>query len=141
MEEKDLRQAMLVLESYREQLDTLRRQINLVQSSLEESVRARETINKFKDAEEGDEIFVPIGASVFVPAKVTGKKQAIVGVGSRVSVEKGLQDTEDYVNSLVIELQESLKKINKAYSEIQAAAENLTATVNAEYSARQQQQF
>ena len=132
---------MLVLESYREQLDTLRRQITLVQSSLEESVRARETINKFKDAEEGDEIFVPIGASVFVPAKVTGKKQAIVGVGSRVSVEKGLQDTEDYVNSLVIELQESLKKINKAYSEIQAAAENLTATVNEEYSARQQQQF
>ncbi len=141
MEEKDLRQAMLVLESYREQLDTLRRQITLVQSSLEESVRARETINKFKDAEEGDEIFVPIGASVFVPAKVTGKKQAIVGVGSRVSVEKRLQDTEDYVNSLVIELQESLKKINKAYSEIQAAAENLTATVNEEYSARQQQQF
>lgn len=132
---------MLVLESYREQLDTLRRQITLVQSSLEESVRARETINKFKDAEEGDEIFVPIGASVFVPAKVTGKKQAIVGVGSRVSVEKRLQDTEDYVNSLVIELQESLKKINKAYSEIQAAAENLTATVNEEYSARQQQQF
>lgn len=132
---------MLVLESYREQLDTLRRQITLVQSSLEESVRARETINRFKDAEEGDEIFVPIGASVFVPAKVTGKKQAIVGVGSRVSVEKRLQDTEDYVNSLVIELQESLKKINKAYSEIQAAAENLTATVNEEYSARQQQQF
>ncbi|HKM08927.1 MAG TPA: prefoldin subunit alpha [Candidatus Methanomethylophilaceae archaeon] len=140
MKDQDLRQAMLVLESYREQLDIMRQQITLVQSSLEESVRARETINKFKDAKEGDEIFVPIGASVFVPAKVTGKKQAIVGVGNRISVEKELQDTEDYMNSLVVELQESLKKINKAYYEIQTAAENLTETVNAEYSARQQQQ-
>lgn len=137
MEEKDLRQAMLVLESYKNQLDALGRQINLLQTSLEESVRAMETLKSFKEAKEGDEILVPIGASIFVTAKVTDCKNAVVGIGSKVSVDKELGEAENFIGSVVIELRESLKKVNGSYAEVNTAATNLAAAINAEYESRQ----
>ncbi|MGI6471847.1 MAG: prefoldin subunit alpha [Candidatus Methanomethylophilaceae archaeon] len=137
MEERDLRQAMLVLESYKEQMDALGQQMAMLQTSLEESVRARETLKAFKDAEEGDEILVPVGASVFVTAKVTDKREALVGIGNKISVGKELPEAEEFMSTVVIELQESLKRISNTYSEIQTAANNLAAAVNAEYESRQ----
>ena len=137
MEEKDLRQAMLVLESYKEQMDALSQQMAMLQTSLEESVRARETLRVFKDAKEGDEILVPVGASVFVTAKVTDKKEALVGIGNKITVGKELPEAEEFMSSVVIEIQESLKRISSTYSEIQTAASNLAAAVNAEYESRQ----
>jgi prefoldin alpha subunit len=137
MEERDLRQAMLVLESYKEQMDALGQQMAMLQTSLEESVRARETLKAFKNAEEGDEILVPVGASVFVTAKVTDKREALVGIGNKISVGKELPEAEEFMSTVVIELQESLKRISNTYSEIQTAANNLAAAVNAEYESRQ----
>ena len=128
---------MLVLESYKEQMDALGQQMAMLQTSLEESVRARETLKAFKDAEEGDEILVPVGASVFVTAKVTDKREALVGIGNKISVGKELPEAEEFMSTVVIELQESLKRISNTYSEIQTAANNLAAAVNAEYESRQ----
>lgn len=137
MEDKDLRQAMMVLESYKEQLEVLRQQIELVQFSIEESARARETLKMLKDAKEGDEILIPIGASVFVNAKVTDSDKAIIGVGNKISVTKDLPDAADYMNSITIELQEALKKVSSTYSDIQTKTNNLSAAINAEYEAKQ----
>lgn len=137
MEERDLRQAMLVLESYKEQLEGLYQQMTMLQTSLEESVRARETLKAFKDAKEGDEVLVPVGASVFITAKVTDKKDAIVGIGNKISIEKEIPEAEEFMSSIVIELQESLKRINKTYSELQTTANNLAMAVNAEYESQQ----
>ena len=109
----------------------------MLQTSLEESVRARETLRVFKDAKEGDEILVPVGASVFVTAKVTDKKEALVGIGNKITVGKELPEAEEFMSSVVIEIQESLKRISSTYSEIQTAASNLAAAVNAEYESRQ----
>ncbi len=137
MEDKDLRQAMMVLESYNEQLEVLRQQIELVQFSLEESVRARETLKVFKDAKEGQELLIPIGASVFVNAKVTNSDKAIVGVGNKISITKDIPDAADYMNSITIELQEALKKVSGTYSDIQVKTTNLSAAINARYEAKQ----
>ncbi|HKM13798.1 MAG TPA: prefoldin subunit alpha [Candidatus Methanomethylophilaceae archaeon] len=137
MEDKDLRQAMMVLESYNEQLEVLRQQIELVQYSLEESVRARETLRVFKDAKEGEEILIPIGASVFVNAKVTNSDKAIIGVGNKISITKDIPGAADYMNSIAIELQEALKKVSSAYSELQIKTNKLSAAINAEYEAKQ----
>lgn len=138
MEDKDLRQALQVLESYKERMENLSRQMSIIQASLEDAVRARETLKAFADAKEGDEVLVPIGASVFVTAKVTGNKKAVVGIGSRVSVDKDLSEASEYMGSSVVELQEALKKTSSAFGELQAAANNLADMINAEYEARQQ---
>lgn len=137
MEDKDLRQAMQVFESYKEQLEVLRQQIELVRSSLEESTRARDTLKVLKDAKEGDDILIPIGASVFVNAKVTNSNEAIVGIGNKISVTQDIPDAADYMSSITIELQEALKTVSNTYTEVQTSANNLSAAINAKYEARQ----
>ncbi|MGI5965086.1 MAG: prefoldin subunit alpha [Candidatus Methanomethylophilaceae archaeon] len=137
MDDGELRQALQVLESYKEQMDALSRRISVLQISLEETFRARETLRQFSEAKEGDEILVPVGASVFVRAKVTGSDSAIVGIGNRVSVEKKLSDAEDYMNSGYTEIEEALRTASKALNDMSTIANNLAETINAEYEARQ----
>ena len=45
--------------------------------SLDEVSLAREAVKAFKDAKEGDEIMVPVGASCYIPVNVTGNRSVI----------------------------------------------------------------
>ena len=91
----------------------------------------------FKDAKEGQELLIPIGASVFVNAKVTNSDKAIIGVGNKISITKDIPGAADYMNSIAIELQEALKTVSNTYTEVQTSANNLSAAINAKYEARQ----
>lgn len=138
LNDDELRQALTVLDTYKMQLEALSGQAQLLQMSLEESMRARDTIDSLKNAKEGDEILVPVGASSFIPAKVTASDKAIVGVGNRISVEKSLDDAVEYMKANVDEITEALKKANETIREIDGAARNLTMAVQQEYQRRQQ---
>lgn len=138
MNDDELRQALNVLDTYKLQLDALTNQAQILQMSLEESVRAMDTLKALENAKEGDEILIPVGASSFVPAKVSGQKKAIMGVGNRISVEKDLPDAVEYMRSTVEEISEALKKATEALTEIDGAARNLSSVIQQEYQRRQQ---
>jgi prefoldin alpha subunit len=137
MEDDELRQAMAVLETYNAQLEALNRQIRFLQASLEDAVRARESFKALADAKEGDEILIPVGASSFIPAKVTGRRKAIVGIGSRLSVEKNLDKAISFAETGGNEIAEALRHAVGALGEIEKAAADLTAAIQNEYQSRQ----
>ena len=99
MNDDEFRQAMATLEAYKVQLDAMAQQSNFFKLSLEETMRARDTLRAFANANEGDEILVPAGASSFVIATVTSKKKAIVGIGNKVSIDMDLTEAADYMAS------------------------------------------
>lgn len=70
MNEQELRQAMSTLEIFRAQLESIGQNQQLIQISLEELGRARETLAQYQRSKEGDELLVPIGGNSFVFAKV-----------------------------------------------------------------------
>lgn len=137
MDDGDLRQAMQVLESYEAQLERLNRQAAALQASMEDVLRARDTLNALKTAKEGDEILVPIGASSYVNVKVTDKTEVIVGVGSRLSVKKDIDDAVEFIVRTGNEVSESLKKVVDALAEIEKMASDLTLAIQNEYRNRQ----
>ncbi|MDR1690238.1 MAG: prefoldin subunit alpha [Candidatus Methanoplasma sp.] len=137
MEDNELRQAMAVLDTYNAQLEALNRQVRLLQVSLEDATRARESFKALADAEEGDEILIPVGASSFVPAKVTGKKKAIVGIGNRFSAEKDMDEAVTYMDKMVNDVSEALRSAIGTLNEIEAMATELTMTIQNEYRNRQ----
>ena len=138
MDDGEFRQAMAVLESYRVQLDAMTQQSNFFRLSLEETMRARDTLKAFADAKEGDEILVPAGASSFVIATVTSKRKAIVGIGNKISVDMDLTDAAEYMSASAEEVSEALKKMNEAIQEMTAKAQELSLAVQQEYQRRQQ---
>jgi prefoldin, archaeal alpha subunit/eukaryotic subunit 5 len=137
MEDGEFRQAMAVLESYNLQLETISRQVRLLQVSLEETTRARESLKALNDAKEGDEILIPVGASSFVPVRVTGEKKALVNIGNRISAEKSIDEAIVFIETNGKELSEALKNAVAALEEIEARASELTAAIQNEYQNRQ----
>lgn len=137
MNDDELRQAMAILESYNAQLESITRQVKFLQMSLEEVTRARESIRALNESKEGDEILLPVGASSFVPVKVTGQKKVVVGIGNRVSVEKSMAETMSFMEANGAELSEALKKAIATLNEVETMADNLTMAVQNEYRQRQ----
>ena len=138
VEDNELRQAIAVMESYKERVEALSRQVQVLRVSLDEVNMASEALKAFKDAKEGDEILVPVGASTFIPVKVTANRSTVVGIGSNISVEKDVSDSVDYMEANAAEISEALKKSAEALNEAQTALTNLSAAVQQEYANRQQ---
>ena len=137
MEDNELRQAIAVMESYKERVDALSRQVQVLRVSLDEVTMASDAIKAFRDAKDGDEILVPVGAMSFIPVKVTGNRNVVVGVGSNVSVEKDVADSIEYMDANGAEINEALKKTVEALNEAQNALSELSAAIQHEYSNRQ----
>ncbi len=137
VEDNELRQAIAVMESYKERVDALSRQVQVLRVSLDEVTMASDAIKAFRDAKDGDEILVPVGAMSFIPVKVTGNRNVVVGVGSNVSVEKDVEGSIEYMDANGAEINEALKKTVEALNEAQNALSELSAAVQHEYSNRQ----
>ncbi len=138
MDDGELRQAMAILDAYNAQMESLERQVRLLQSTLEETTRARESLRALTEAKEGDDILVPIGASSFIQAKVTGKKTALVGIGNRYAVEKELDDAMSFMDGNSKEVSETLRRALSTLEEIEKMATELTMAVQSEYQMRQE---
>jgi len=138
MKDDELRQALAVLDSYNKQLENLNRQAQMLQASMDDLLRARETLRALKEAKEGDEVLLPIGASSFVNVNVAEKTKVIVNVGTRVSVEKTVDEAIDFIVENGNECSETLKKAVDTMSQIEGLANDLTLAIQNEYRARQQ---
>ena len=133
VEENELRQALAVMESYKERVEALTRQVQVLRVSLDEVTMTNEALRAFKDAKEGDEIMVPVGASSFVTVKVTANKNVVVNIGSNVSVEKDVDDAIQYMDANNAEISEAYKKTVEALNSAQQALADLNAAVQQGY--------
>lgn len=137
MEDNELRQAIAVMESYKERVEALSRQVQVLRVSLDEVTMASQAIKAFRDAKDGDEILVPVGAMSFIPVEVTGNRNVVVGVGSNISVEKDVSGSIEYMDANGAEINEALKKTVEALNEAQNALSELSSAIQHEYSSRQ----
>ncbi|MBR6205173.1 MAG: prefoldin subunit alpha [Candidatus Methanomethylophilaceae archaeon] len=139
VEDAELRQAISVAESYKQRVEALSRQVQVLRVSLDEVTMASNALKAFKDAKDGDEIMVPVGATSYITVKVTSNRNVIVDIGSDISVEKDAASAIEYMDANNAEISEALSKTLEALNESQTALSNLTAAIQQEYSARQQQ--
>jgi len=140
VEDAELRQAISVAESYKQRVEALSRQVQVLRVSLDEVTLASNALKAFRDAKDGDEIMVPIGATSYITVKVTPNRNVVVDVGSDISVEKDTNSAIEYMDANNAEISEALTKTMEALNESQNALNNLTAAIQQEYKARQQLQ-
>ena len=138
LEDNELRQAIAAMESYKERVEALSRQVQILRVSLEEVTMSADALKAFKNAKEGDEIMVPVGASSFITVKVTSNRNVVVGIGSNISVEKDIDDAIGYMDANNAEIAEALKKSAEALNEAQQALTTISNAVQQEYVNRQQ---
>ena len=138
LEDNGRRQAIAAMESYKERVEALSRQVQVLRVSLEEVTMSSDALKAFKNAKEGDDIMVPVGASSFITVKVTSNRNVVVGIGSNISVEKDIDDAISYMDANNAEIAEALKKSAETLNEAQQALTTISNAVQQEYVNRQQ---
>ena len=138
MNDDELRQALATLETMKVQLDAMAQQARFFQLSLEETMRAHDTLDAFAKAKEGDEVLVPAGASSFVIATVTSKRKAIVGIGNKVSIDMDLDEAAKYMADSANEVKDAIQKLNENMRQMDSQARSLSMSIQQEYQRRQQ---
>jgi len=131
--EAELRRGLAVLDQYREQLEALAQQQEIVRVSLEEHMRARETLLRYEQAGKGAEILVPVGANAFLVAEVKDPANAFVGVGSDLVLFDDIPKQLERLDGRIKSIGDAMTAIGQRLAEIQQRAENQSASVQGLY--------
>ena len=89
----------------RNQLETFKQNIDLIDKSLQELKIVRKSLDEIKGTKKNNEIFVPIGIDSFLKAKITDSKNVIVGIGAGVAVKKTIDEAKDNTEKRITELE------------------------------------
>lgn len=131
--ESDLRRGLAVLDQYREQLEALAQQQEIVRVSLEEHLRAKETLLRYKEAGKGAEVLVPVGANAFLIAEVKEADKAFVGVGSDVVLFDDIPKQVERLDARIKSISDAMAAIGQRLAELQQRAESQGAAVQGLY--------
>lgn len=134
MNEEELRELLYVLELRKNQLSSLAKQVELIEFSVNENLRAKETLINYRDAKENDEFLVPVGAEVFILMKIKKKNRSITSIGADIAVEGNIDDTVERIDGRIKMLNNASKKIAEKMEKMQNEINILSEKVEKGYS-------
>lgn len=132
-DEMDLRENMLRLENAKAQLEALSKQQELIQLTVEEHVKARETVKSLAKSAPGDELMIPVGADSYIFAKASERKDVVLGVGSGVSVQRGADEAEKMLDARIDELAQAFQRVAEMAAQTEEAIQTLSDKIQQQY--------
>jgi len=123
MSEREARRAAALLETYRGQIDALAKQHEVMHTSLEDVLRARETLSRYRAAGEGKELLVPVGATTYVFAQSQTPDRVLVGIGSSLIIEDTEAGARARLDARAQSLETAVQTLEARLEEIEAKAE------------------
>ena len=133
--EQSLRESYVMLDTAKAQLEGLMKQQQLIQLAVDEHVRARETIKDLAKGEIGDEILIPLGADSYIHAKISDRRDAIVGVGAGVSILTTPEEAQKILDEKIDELSRAFKSVTDKASQLEGMIQELTDKVQSQMDA------
>ena len=91
-------------------LEDVRRRVDILNTTLAELSAAKSALEEVSSLSEGEELLVPLGAGIFVRAKLAGKDKVLVTLGANIMVEKALEDTRKYLEEREQKVRDALQK-------------------------------
>jgi prefoldin alpha subunit len=129
METKDgreeLQALMMEAEQYKRQMDSINRQMQILETTMEELRGSMYALSALEENKAGTEILVSIGSGSFIRAKLLETEKVIVGVGSALSLEKSVPEARKFFEDRVKQAQEAQEKMRKAAAETADAIQAL----------------
>ena len=133
--EQSLRESYVMLDTAKAQLEGLMKQQQLIQLAVDEHVRARETIKDLAKGEIGDDMLIPLGADSYIHAKISDKRDAIVGVGAGVSILRTPEEAQKILDEKIDELSRAFKSVTDKASQLEGMIQELTDKVQSQMDA------
>jgi prefoldin alpha subunit len=127
--EEEVRNLAMQHREYQKRAEAIQQQMNMVQISRDDCIRAIATIEELEALEEGIETMVPIGAGSFVYGRFDDLSKVIVNVGAGISVEKSIDGAKEILNHRKEELGKILENMNVSLTKIAQGMQSIEAMV------------
>ena len=138
--EEEVRRLLAAYQQYQAQAESIVRQLNLTQVTMQGLENALSAVEALDTAEEGQDILVPIGSGSFIHGKLASKEKIVLNVGAGVSIEKTATEAKEILKVRKDEVLEGSKKLNEVLAKIDQEMQKIQALMEQfEASAGQQQ--
>jgi prefoldin alpha subunit len=127
--EEELSQSMEALDMAKMRLENLSKEAEILQMSVNEHIRAMETIKAYARTGDGKEILIPIGAGTFIPARSTGSDKALVAIGTGLSIEKSFDEAVAALEKAAAEVELEERKLIQEMKNLEKQAQLLSQRV------------
>ena len=132
MNDDELRQAVSAMDTLRAQMETLSEQLQLIQASISEFSRARDTARNYTSVEEDAEVMVPVGGGVYLPVKAVNTGRGLVSTAVGYTFEEPLSRIMEMMDARIKELVEASQKVYDRMGEMQRQMNGLQAMIERE---------
>ncbi len=133
MNEEEIQQAGMQLESHRDQMEGLRQQEELIRNLNNEYMRARDTLLNMMKRSPDEEMLVPIGGNYFIFARVDKPEKAIGSVGMNIAAEESTEKAVERLDKRIAELSDAGTKLAQSMQELDGKIMALTDQLQKEY--------
>lgn len=110
-DQKTIQQKAHELEMHKEQMKQIQARAMQIQRQAQEIEQIKASLSELKKVRAPTEAFVPLGAGIFAPGKITGSSEVVVLSGAGIAVRKSIDDAISY-------LDKKLEILNKAFDEL-----------------------
>jgi len=109
--EQQVQEDLIRLDAYRNQLNALLQQHQILTASRQDHIRARESLEGVDRAPASAELLLPLGGETFVRGSVDRDAPVLVGVGSGVVVEMERPKVVELVAQRVVRIEQALRDL------------------------------
>jgi len=134
MNKDELQKSLYLLELRKSQVSALARQLELIEFSANENLRAKETLLNYKKSGRDAEMLVPVGGDVFIFATPKNNSKAVATVGAGVALEGSIEDAVKRIDDKLKMLNDAGKKIVEGMEKTQNEIDNLSEKIEKIYS-------
>ena len=127
---QNLQQQLTQYRYIEEQRNLYQSQLESVNASLANLQNTKLTLEKIKEGiKEDDEILLPIGGLVKIRAKIRDTQRILVSVGQDVVIEKSLDDSISFLESIIDKQKESLKFVVEKLQNIELVLQSMGESI------------
>jgi prefoldin alpha subunit len=109
--EQQVQEDLMRLEAYRNQLNALIQQYQILTASRTEHARARESLEGVDRADPKAELLFPLGGEAFVRGSVERNAPVLVGIGSGVVVEMERPRVAELLAQRLLRIEQAIRDI------------------------------
>ena len=108
----EFEQQLYKFQYLKQQRDMFANQLDLLNASLGNLLNTKMTVENLKDVKDGEEILMPIGGMVNIKAIIKEPEKVLLYVNQDILIEKNLDDSREFIDSLIDQHKEQITFIN-----------------------------
>jgi len=124
--EQQVQEDLLRLDAYRNQLNALLQQHQILSASRQDHLRARESLVGVDSAPAGAELLLPLGGETFVRGSIERGSPVLVGVGSGIVVEMERPKVVELVAERIVRIEQALRDLEGQMTSLDERIQSLS---------------